>query len=513
MKIRRLSTLALLLLFVPCLLTGCWESDLEDEEDAILGNITDTEDAESGSPADDNIAALTAFTLPYFAKKSLDPVSCESGTQQAVSSLLYEGLFVLDETFIPQSVLCESYTYDADSLTYTFTLKEGILFSDETPVSAWDVLTTYQRAAQSERYGARFAAIASMKASGKNLTVTLSADNASFPALLDIPIIKAGTESQRVPIGSGPYVLSSDENGEYLSPNEFWWQGKTLPISRIRLSPNSDSETLVYQFNSREIQFLTTDLTGSDPLIVSGNVSFRDYPTSTMLYVGYNTRSPLFSDAAVRRAVSLGFDRDTVVSAYLSNHAEPASYPFSPVSSFYPNGEENYSHVSFTSSMDALELGETKPTATLLVNAGNTVNEKIAAYIVSVLEDYIEVSVLSLPWEEYLTRLQSGSFDLYLAQVRMTADWNASPLLSSSGGLNYGHYASEAMDQHLAGMLAGNAASAAQFYNTFSQEAPIAPLCFKQETVIVPTANVSGISPTSSTPFYGFENWVIDLSA
>ncbi|MBQ3104117.1 MAG: ABC transporter substrate-binding protein [Oscillospiraceae bacterium] len=511
MKVRRLSALALLLLFIPTLLTGCWESDLETENEAILGNIKDTEEEEA--PPEDTGTGLTDFTLPYFAKKSLDPVSCESGTQQAVSSLLYEGLFVLDETFAPQNVLCESYSYDASSFTYTFTLKEDIVFSDGTPIGGWDVVSTYQRAAQSARYAARFAAVSSMNSSGKNVTLTLTVDNAFFPALLDIPIVKAGTDSQRVPIGSGPYVMKSDDAGEYLAPNESWWQDKTLPVSRIRLSPNSDSETLVYQFNSREIQLLTTDLTGSDPLIVSGNVSFCDFPTSTMLYVGYNTHSALFSDAAVRRAVSLGFDRETVVSAYLSNHGTPASYPFSPVSSLYPKGEENYSLVSFTAAMDELEWGETKPEATLLVNAGNTVNEKIAAYIVSALEDYIDVEILSLPWEEYLARLQSGNFDFYLAQVRMTTDWNSTSLLTTGGSLNYGRYASESMDQYLAGMLSGGSAATAQFYNLFSQDAPIAPLCFKEETVIVPTANVSDISPTVSTPFYKLENWSIDLNA
>ncbi len=510
MNAKRLSALALLLLFLLATLTGCWDSELEEEE-PILGNVSDTEQEEE--PPAEEPTGLNSFTLPYFSKKTLDPISCEVGTQQALASLLYEGLFVLDESFSPKNVLCKSYTYDSASATYTFTLSETAVFSDGTPVGPQDVLATFQRAALSERYSARFSGVTSMDISGNKLVVTLSTNNTFFPALLDIPIVKAGTETQRIPVGSGPYVVSDDGNGEALIPNEKWWQEKPLPVEKIPLSPNSDAETLVYQFNSRQIQCLTTDLTGSAPLVVSGNVSFRDYPTSTMLYVGFNTASSRFSDAALRRAVSLGFNRKTIVSAYLSDHALPASYPISPTCERYPKAKESYSHDEFTTAMESLDLGSFRPTVTLLVHAGNSVNEKVAAYIATALEDYFYVKVLSLPWEDYLARLQSGNFDLYLAQTRITADWNTAPLLATSGRLNYGRYSNATLEQFFVGMQAGSDAAASQFYKTFAQEIPIAPLCFKQETVIVPSSHVSNVSPSPSSPFYGFENWNIDLTA
>ena len=237
MNAKKLSALALLLLFL-FILTGCWDSDLEDEEE-ILGNVSD-EVQEEESPAEEN-TGLSSFSLPYFPKKTLDPITCESGAQQTVSTLLYEGLFVLDSSFSPQNVLCESYTYDSPSMTYTFTLADNAVFSDGTPVNAWDVQATYQRAMQSERYSARFASVASMNASGKNLTITLTANNTFFPALLDIPIIKAGTETERIPTGSGPYVVADDGRSECLLPNSNWWQTKSLPVEKIPLSPKSDS--------------------------------------------------------------------------------------------------------------------------------------------------------------------------------------------------------------------------------------------------------------------------------
>lgn len=509
MRKYRLLSFAFLLPLLASLLTGCWEEDLDAGED-ILGSITTESDTPEEEPPAES-AALTSFALPYFAKKTLDPVSCTDGAQQAVSSLLYEGLFVLDENLLPQNVLCSSYTYDAAAMTYTFSLQPGVTFSDGTPLSAWDVLATYQRAAASERYDARFANVKSMSVSGSDVVMVLSVDNAFFPALLDIPVVKSGTETASPPIGTGPYLLQNSENSDYLSANPDWWQNKSLPVDRIELIPNSDSETLIYQFNSREIQLLTTDLTGSDPLIVSGNVSFYDHATTSMLYVGFNVSDPLFSNPALRRAVSLGIDRDTVVSAYLSDHALPASYPISPLSSSYPTGEAAYSTQAFNAAMDALEVMETRQSVTLIVNEESAVKEKIADYIASALSDYMDVEVVVLPWADYLSRLQRGQFDMYLAEVRLTADYDVSSLIATNGAANYGGYSDQVMDAHLANFLSGSTSSITQFYNYFQQQTPIAPLCFKQNTVIAPTQSVTGLNPSVSTPFYQIENWQITL--
>lgn len=74
-----------------------------------------------------------AFTLPYDPDQTLDPVTCADGMQQVAGSLIYEGLFRLDRQLEPQPWLCQSYTYDAASLTYTFTLRSGVTFPTGPP--------------------------------------------------------------------------------------------------------------------------------------------------------------------------------------------------------------------------------------------------------------------------------------------------------------------------------------------------------------------------------------------
>lgn len=110
-------------------------------------------------------------------------------------------------------MLCEHSSCDAQALTWTFALRSAV-FSDGTALTANDLLATYRRAAESARYGARFANVASMKAQDAHtLIVTLTRSSGSFPALLDIPIVKAGTENDLVPLGTGPYVYTTAADG------------------------------------------------------------------------------------------------------------------------------------------------------------------------------------------------------------------------------------------------------------------------------------------------------------
>ena len=65
--------------------------------------------------------------------------------------------------------------------------------------------------------------------------ITLTAPNRGLPALLDIPVVKNGTQERTVPMGAGPYRFVSDGDGARLEADPDWWQGKTLPVEAIPL--------------------------------------------------------------------------------------------------------------------------------------------------------------------------------------------------------------------------------------------------------------------------------------
>ena len=72
------------------------------------------------------------------------------------------------------------------------------------------------------------------------LTVALSQGNSAFPALLDIPIVKSGSEKDTVPLGTGPYLFVTDGSGACLKRSADWWQDARLPLERIELREVKD---------------------------------------------------------------------------------------------------------------------------------------------------------------------------------------------------------------------------------------------------------------------------------
>lgn len=472
---------------------------------------------ESEEPAQEEIAPveISAFALPILTGQTLDPITCADGVQQTLSTLLYEGLFALDEHFAPLPRLCASYTVSEDGLIYTFTLRDGVTFSDGSALTAMDALTSLRRAAASDRYGARLSNVIAFKVSGGALVVTLRRPDSALPALLDIPIVKAGTENSLVPAGTGPYFLITDSEGPCLSRNDNYWRAVTPPLSRIALVEAKSIDAVSYLFSSYDVHLLTTDLTGTALAASVSGSDITDAPSTDLLYLGFNAARPLTGDAALRRAMGVAIDRASVAGAFLAGHAVPAQFPISPLSALYPAAlEQEYNSSAYG---EALRLpkaeDEPVPELTLLVNEENSFKVATAEHLCRQLSTKeLTVRTNILPWAEYLAALQSGAFDLFLGQVRLQADWDCSPLVASYGALNYGGYADETTDALLAAFLSDETAETAQkLCARLAQEAPILPLAFKSGSVLTPAGLVDDLTPTASNPFYGFEQWTLHL--
>lgn len=324
--------------------------------------------------------------------------------QQTAASLLYEGLFHLDGQFTPQPLLCASYTYDPEALTYVLTLRQGVVFSDGSPLTAADVKATLTAARSSARYAPRLADVKSISAGNGTVTLTLSRPNSALPALLDIPILKSGTEKKDIPTGTGPY-LYDESNTPCLLASQNWWQGGGQPVERIVLTETADAESMLYRFTSHDVQLLVSDLTGTDSVTVSGSVRCTDADTTVFQYLGINTTVKPLDDAAFRRCLSLGLNRQALVSGLLSGHARAAQFPVSPVSPLYPS--ELDTAFSATAFADALAACETRPTRTLrlVVNSENAFKVSVAHQIVATFTTSgIPIEAVSLPWAEYTGR-------------------------------------------------------------------------------------------------------------
>ena len=508
----------LALLAALCLLAGCasWEDDRNAEQGWDGYPQLPTE--EPDGPEETGPEYPAAFSLAYHKDQSLDPITCGEGVQAVVASLLYEPLFRLDGQFQAVPLLCEGYEWNETGLVCTLTLRQDVMFSDGTQLTARDVVETLQRAAASERYAYRLRNITGIAANrAGQVLITLAAPDRGLPELLDIPIAKRGTAVSGIPAGTGPYLLVTGSEGDYLTFNEDWWQRKSAPVDTIPLVHAKDRDSALYLFSSHQVELLTVDPT-DDLAFVSGQAQTVKQPTAIMQFIGFNTaEGRLFADPALRRAFSLGIQREVLVNAQLADLALAAQFPISPLSPLYPADLERFpTNQEIAAALRAAgqAAGEPKELK-LLVSGSDKFRVNSAKFIASSLTmlDWT-IAVEELPWEEYLLALETGEFDLYFGEVRLTADWDLHDLIGTGGALNYGGYTDEAMDTLLAGLAAAGdrTAAARQLMLRFQNAAPIAPICFKSYMVLSHPGVAEGAAPTPDFTFAGFDAWKIHLA-
>ncbi|MCI9156707.1 MAG: ABC transporter substrate-binding protein [Lawsonibacter sp.] len=505
MKRYRLSTLFLALLLT---LTACAVETVPDSSGASSADASQTEV---------QLPETVPFTLAFYPEFSLHPALAGSRANLTLAPLLYEGLFAVDASFQATSVLCQSYAVSEDKLSWTFTLRPGITFSDGTPLTGQTVADALNLARSPQgRYQERLAGVTAAVSSEEapnQVTLTLLRPNGSLPLLLDIPIALGDGER---PLGTGPYVLFGAGEEASLTARDGWWQSgsRELPVQSIPLHAVYKSDDLIYAFDTGEVSLVDVDLMATNAMGYGGNYQTWDYATTDFLYLGFNTQTGVFRAADARRAAGLAVDREAIASSVYANHAISTLLPVHPSGGLYQPGEAplTYNPEALARQMEELRLENSQ--LVFLVNSENTAKASAARLIAYQLEAAgFLVDLRQLPFEDYTAALAVGEFDLYLGETVLTADFDLAPLLGSTGALNYGRWWAETADGLLWAMHAAaqedKAAAARALFALLDEQAPIVPIAFKNGSVLTQWGRLSGLSPVRSNVFYQMENWSI----
>lgn len=471
----------------------------------------------SSAPEDtsqEELPETTPFTLPVFPDFSLHPTLGANRANLTLSPLLYEGLFLVDESFQAVPVLCERYSVSEDKLVWTFIIRSGLTFSDGTPLTAQTVADALELARSEQgRYRTRLADIASMTAEENTLTITLSRPNGTLPCLLDIPIAHGSGDR---PSGTGPYVLSSSDEGLVLTRRPGWWQNKDLPFETIPLYSVSKSDELTYAFDTGNISLLDVDLMATNAMGYGGNYQTWDYTTTDLIYLGFNTASGVCRSAQVRLALSAAIDRQAITQTVYASHAVPSTLPVHPDSLLFSQDSAQrlgYNPDTLAQQLEELGLGDEE--VRLLVNSENEAKVSTAQLIAYQLGSAgLTVTVEQLSYEDFTAALSKGDFDLYLGETVLTADFDLAPLLSSSGSLNYGRWRNSETDGLLSAMRAAihgepKRQAAQALFTHLEQQMPVAPLLFKNGSVLTKWGRLTQLNPIRNNVFYQLENWII----
>lgn len=254
---------------------------------------------------------------------------------------VFEPLVSFDKDGTIIDWLAESHKVSDDGLTYTFTLRDGLKFSDGTDVTAGDVVFSIE-SHQAEKDAALplTADIASVKATdgedGK--TVEIKLNSPYTPLLAELANFSNGIVPKdfggkseadffKNPVGTGPFVVSDwDKSGDLtFTRNEHYWQEGKPGISKLVYKVVEDGTQAVNQLKTGEVDGIESPaLENLDELADGTDTKIETAGSWVTHELFFNTADEHFSDAHVRRALAYALDRDDVTKAVGFGHAVTA---------------------------------------------------------------------------------------------------------------------------------------------------------------------------------------------
>lgn len=497
-----------LCLCLAALLCGCSVKQYEAPASTTESALQEYE--EIVVPTQEPEKEYTTFGLSYLPAYGLNPFLCNVTANRAIFSLMYEGLFTINEQFRAEPVLCESFRVSDDGRTYRFTLVDA-KFSDGTPVTAADVEASIAAAKKSPMYKERLSHVVYyIPEDDKTLLVQLDTPYENLAMIMDIPVVKLGTEEDPLPVGSGPYVSRSVK----LVRNPYWWQEDftVLDYDEIQLQVATKPNDLRDNF-----EFGGTNLVYFDPNSPAA-VGFRcDYevweaPTTVMHYIGFNLYSGYFTNDALRAAVTYIVDRETLVNRAYGGYAVASELPCSPKSDLFdPQLAENYDYAP-ASFMEALSTSGVLTSEEYQNHAGiflvcseDSSRVAAASYICDVLKSYgLNLRMSIVDRDSYEDALEDGDFDLYYGETRLTANFDLSEFFKENGDLCYGSIDNDSLVD-LSKESLENSGKYVELCSQVMKKAPICPVVFKSYSVYVTRGIISNMYPALDFVFHNYD--------
>ncbi len=290
----------------------------------------------------------TITAVMHSGLRVLDPIITTAHITRNHGYMIYDVLIAVNESFEVQPQMADFEVSD-DGLTYTFTLRDGLMFHDGEPVTAADAVASLQRWGERDSGGQLiFDVTASLEATDdKTITWTLSEP---FTPLLDIvakqsavppfimPARVAETPSSEAIteyVGSGPFSFVEEEFEPGVSvtyekfadyvpreePADWMAGGKVVNVDRVVWTSMPDAQTAINALVSGEIDYLEQAQIDLLPILQASpdlTVEVRD-PLGFQTMGRMNFKHPPFDDEKIRQAAMMAISQENVLATLVGN--------------------------------------------------------------------------------------------------------------------------------------------------------------------------------------------------
>ncbi|MBQ8506499.1 MAG: peptide ABC transporter substrate-binding protein [Clostridia bacterium] len=466
----------------------------------------------------------------------VNPFLCTERDLLSLNSLVFESLVELDDSFKPTPLLADSWTVDGG--TWTFKLREGVVFHNGMSLTAADVLLSYQSyiaAGETNPYYKRLQMIEEMEATDEfTVTVKTDEDASGYMVLyaMTFPVVQYGTLSETMARGTGPYWYTEYVSGAgvRLEANPLWWK-KDTQIQSIAAICYADSGDALEALSTKEIDMLCTQSSNASFSRKMSAYTSMDYLTTTYEMIIPNlSEDSLMSDVRMRQAVMYAIDRAAIAeNAYLGMGIQcevpvnPGSWLYESQSAIYYYSPERALQLlqncgwsdltgdGMLNQVDGVRLKDLELRMIVYNESTNSIRENAANMIAEYLRQVgVKVNIEVRGKERVLRYINEGDYDIALVGVNLSEVPDLTEMFGSRGDVNLNSYGHEEMRNLL--KLIPTAQTEDELKGIYSQiqmniveRLPVMGLLFRTGTVLSrrSLAGLSGIS--SSNTLNGIE--------
>ncbi len=439
--------------------------------------------------------------------ETLDPAlnSAVDGGNMLIT--LFETLLIIDQDNKVQPGQAEKYEVSPDGLTWTFTMRDGLKWSDGTELNAKDFEYTFKRIADTNVAAPYAETVIGMiegykdaidsknpeklnvKASedGKTLTIKLAYPCSYFDKIVAFgtmsPVQKATVEKNgdswatkpETYVCNGPYTITEWTPSEKIvcKKNENYkggWDSSKIVNDKLTFLLLEDSSASYTAYTGGTAQLIKDVPTEEIPTLKKDKKDeFNVDPILGTYYLSMNLNKAPFNNKNVRKALSLAIDRDYVANTVMQGTYTPAyNYVGTGVDDVDPgkflenskaaNGGKTYISEDYKANLEEAKKalaeagypeGKGFPTITYSTN-DTGYHKAVAEYLQQVYKDLgITMNIDIVDWSSFTPKRRAGEYEM--ARNGWVMDYNDASnmieLFVSSNGNNDGKYNNPAFDK------------------------------------------------------------------
>lgn len=314
---------------------------------------------QSPSGGEGESGGSTRDTLVYYDSNEIRTLVqwAASDTQSfTILNNAFEGLFRLDANHEPQPALAESYTVSDDGLVYTFTLREGLQWSNGTALTAKDfvfawlkqmsadatngynfIMTDYIVNGLEYGEGTATADQVGVKAlDDRTLEVTIKNPTPYFLYLTTLSMYFPLNEEYVTEQGDnygitadnmiycGPYVITSYDPavGTSMAKNETYWDAASVSIPKVEVKIIKDQSSALNTYLAGDLD--KVNLSSADVPTYESNPEFHTVTEFRSTYLQFNLDDPAMANLNIRKALGYAIDRSILADTILADGSTAA---------------------------------------------------------------------------------------------------------------------------------------------------------------------------------------------